>query len=104
MPGVSGALAGLAGLFEVAGPAGQITESFGSGYGFTAIIVAFLGRLHPLGILLAGLLMALTYIGGELAQMMMNLPAATVQVFQGMLLFFLLGFDILTRYRIRRRA
>ena len=101
--GVSGALAGLAGLFEVAGPAGQITESFGSGYGFTAIIVAFLGRLHPLGILLAGLLMALTYIGGELAQMMLNLPAATVQVFQGMLLFFLLGFDLLTRYRIRRR-
>jgi len=102
--GVSGALAGLAGLFEVAGPGGQITESFGSGYGFTAIIVAFLGRLHPLGILLAGLLLALTYIGGELAQMMLNLPAATVQVFQGMLLFFLLGFDILTRYRIRRRA
>ena len=101
--GVSGALAGLAGLFEVAGPAGQITESFGSGYGFTAIIVAFLGRLHPLGILLAGLLLALTYIGGELAQMMLNLPAATVQVFQGMLLFFLLGFDVLTRYRIRRR-
>ena len=63
--GVSGALAGLAGLFEVAGPAGQITESFGSGYGFTAIIVAFLGRLHPLGIPLAGLLLALTYIGAS---------------------------------------
>ena len=101
--GVSGALAGLAGLFEVAGPAGQITESFGSGYGFTAIIVAFLGRLHPLGILLAGLLMALTYIGGELAQLTLQLPAASVQVFQGMLLFFLLGFDVLTRYRVRRR-
>ncbi|WP_299359310.1 ABC transporter permease [uncultured Paracoccus sp.] len=99
--GLSGALAGMAGLFEVAGPAGQITDSFGSGYGFTAIIVAFLGRLHPLGILLAGLLLALTYIGGELAQMMLQLPAATVQVFQGMLLFFLLGFDTLTRFRIR---
>ena len=101
--GLSGALAGLAGLFEVAGPAGQVTDKLGVGYGFTAIIVAFLGRLHPLGILLAGLLLALTYIGGELAQLTLNLPAATVQVFQGMLLFFLLGFDLLTRYRIRRR-
>ncbi|MRX50861.1 ABC transporter permease [Paracoccus sp. S-4012] len=101
--GLSGALAGVAGLFEVAGPAGQITDSFGTGYGFTAIIVAFLGRLHPFGILLAGLLLALTYIGGELAQLMLGLPAASVQVFQGMLLFFLLAFDILTRYRIRRR-
>jgi ABC-type uncharacterized transport system permease subunit len=64
--GISGALAGLAGLFEVSGPAGQISIDFNVGYGFTAIIVAFLGRLHPIGILLAGLLMALTYIGGEL--------------------------------------
>ncbi|WP_134727000.1 ABC transporter permease [Paracoccus luteus] len=99
--GLSGALAGMAGLFEASGPGGQIIDSFGSGYGFTAIIVAFLGRLHPLGILLAGLLLALTYIGGELAQLTMQLPAATVQVFQGMLLFFLLGFDTLTRFRIR---
>lgn len=102
--GLSGALAGMAGLFEVAGPAGQITDKVGVGYGFTAIIVAFLGRLHPVGILLAGLLLALTYIGGELAQLTLNLPAATVQVFQGMLLFFLLGFDLLTRYRITRRV
>ena len=65
--GLSGALAGLAGLFEVTGPAGQITIDFNVGYGFTAIIVAFLGRLNPVGILLAGLLMALTYIGGEMA-------------------------------------
>ncbi|MFV0292320.1 MAG: ABC transporter permease [Paracoccus sp. (in: a-proteobacteria)] len=101
--GLSGALAGMAGLFEVAGPAGQITDSFGSGYGFTAIIVAFLGRLHPVGIVLAGLLMALTYIGGDIAQLTLQMPAATVQVFQGMLLFYLLGFDLLTRYRIRQR-
>ena len=102
--GLSGALAGMAGLFEAAGPAGQITDGFGSGYGFTAIIVAFLGRLHPIGIVLAGLLMALTYIGGDIAQLMLQMPAATVQVFQGMLLFYLLGFDLLTRYRIRRRV
>ncbi|MCB1362682.1 MAG: ABC transporter permease [Rhodobacteraceae bacterium] len=101
--GVSGALAGLAGLFEVAGPAGQITIDFNIGYGFTAIIVAFLGRLHPVGILLAGGLMALTYIGGEIAQGNLGLPAAAIQVFQGMLLFFLLALDILTNYRIRPR-
>ncbi|SMX31276.1 ABC transporter permease [Actibacterium lipolyticum] len=99
--GTSGALAGLAGLFEVSGPAGQISIDFNQNYGFTAIIVAFLGRLHPIGILLAGLLMALTYIGGELAQFMLGLPAAAIQAFQGMLLFFLLGVDVLTNFRIR---
>lgn len=99
--GLSGALAGLAGLFEVSGPSGQITDSFNAGYGFTAIIVAFLGRLHPIGIFLAGLLMALTYIGGDMAQLMLSLPSAAIQVFQGMLLFFLLGFDLLTNYRVR---
>ncbi len=99
--GISGALAGLAGLFEVTGPAGQISIDFASGYGFTAIIVAFLGRLNPVGILLAGLLMALTYIGGELAQFMLGLPAAAIQAFQGMLLFFLLAVDLLSNYRIR---
>ncbi len=99
--GTSGALAGLAGLFEVAGPSGQITTDFNTGYGFTAIIVAFLGRLHPVGILLAGLLMALTYVGGGIAQSQLSLPAAAIQLFQGMLLFFLLAVDLLTNYRIR---
>ena len=99
--GLSGALAGMAGLFEVAGPSGQISIDFNVGYGFTAIIVAFLGRLNPIGILLAGLLMALTYIGGELASFMLALPAAAIQAFQGMLLFFLLAVDLLTNYRIR---
>ncbi|MFZ5962582.1 ABC transporter permease [Thalassococcus sp. BH17M4-6] len=98
--GISGALAGMAGLFEVTGPAGQISIDFNSGYGFTAIIVAFLGRLHPVGILLAGLLMALTYIGGELAQLMLGVPGAAIQLFQGMLLFFLLATDVFTNFRI----
>ena len=71
------------------------------GYGFTAIIVAFLGRLNPIGILLAGGLMALTYIGGEGAQLALRLPAASISVFQGMLLFFLLALDVLTNYRLR---
>ncbi|MDQ1847420.1 ABC transporter permease [Gemmobacter fulvus] len=99
--GIAGALAGVAGLFEVTGPAGQITIDFNVGYGFTAIIVAFLGRLNPLGILLAGLLMALTYIGGEMASTNLGLPSAAIQAFQGMLLFFLLACDVLTNFRIR---
>ena len=98
--GISGALAGAAGMFEVAGPAGQISIDFNVGYGFTAIIVAFLGRLHPVGILFAGLLLALTYIGGEVAQLTLGLPAAAIQLFQGMLLFFLLAVDVLSNYRI----
>ena len=99
--GMSGLLAGLAGMFEVSGPSGQVSIDFNTGYGFTAIIVAFLGRLHPVGILLAGLLMALTYIGGEIAQGNLGLPAAAIQLFQGMLLFFLLAVDLLTNYKIR---
>jgi simple sugar transport system permease protein len=98
--GLSGMLAGLAGIFEVSGPSGQITIGFNVGYGFTAIIVAFLGRLHPIGIVLAGLLMALTYIGGELAQMQLALPAAAIQAFQGMLLFFLLALDVFSNYKL----
>ena len=99
--GFSGALAGLAGMFEVAGPSGQISIDFNVGYGFTAIIVAFLGRLNPFGILLAGLLMALTYIGGEIAQSSLGLPLAAIQAFQGMLLFFLLALDMLTNFKIK---
>ncbi|MDX2203687.1 MAG: ABC transporter permease [Hyphomicrobiaceae bacterium] len=98
---VSGGAAGLAGLFEAAGPVGQLVPALPAGYGFTAIIVAFLGRLHPAGIVLAGLLMALTYIGGETAQISMSLPSATTSVFQGMFLFFLLATDVLVAYRPR---
>lgn len=98
--GLSGAMAGMAGLFEATGPAGKLTTSFPLGYGFTAIIVAFLGRLHPIGIVLAGLLMGLTYIGGELAQLMLSLPAAAISVFQGMMLFFLLATDVFVNYRL----
>lgn len=101
--GLSGALAGLAGVFEAAGPVGQLIPSLPAQYGFTAIIVAFLGRLHPMGILLASLVMALTYIGGETAQFTLQIPAAAIRVFQGMLLFFLLAFGIFAHYRIAPR-
>jgi simple sugar transport system permease protein len=100
---VSGGCAGLAGLFEAAGPVGQLVPALPAGYGFTAIIVAFLGRLHPAGIVLAGLLMALTYIGGETAQISMSLPSAATAVFQGMFLFFLLASDLFVNYRLRWR-
>lgn len=99
---LSGGLAGLAGTFEVAGPIGQLVPVISPGYGFTAIIVAFLGRLHPLGIILSGLVMALSYIGGENAQVQVGLPQAVTGVFQGLLLFFLLASDFLVRYRVRR--
>lgn len=98
---VSGGLAGLAGVCEAAGPIGQLTPVISPGYGFAAIIVAFLGRLHPVGTLLAGLLMALLYLGGEQLQITMQLPLAATSVMQGMLLFFLLGVDVLIAYRVR---
>ncbi len=98
---VSGGLAGLAGVCEVAGPIGQLTPVISPGYGFAAIIVAFLGRLHPVGILFASLLMALLYLGGEQLQITLQLPLAAVGVVQGMLLFFLLATDILIGFRVR---
>ncbi len=96
-----GALAGIAGVNEVAGPIGQLLPRISPGYGFAAIIVAFIGRLHPFGILLASLLMSLLYLGGESAQVTLGLPLAVAGLFQGMLLFFLLGCDFLVRYRLR---
>ena len=98
---IGGGLAGLAGIFEAAGPFGQMTPQFPAGYGFTAIIVAFLGRLHPIGIVLAGIVMAVTYIGGETAQTRLGLPDSAAGLFQAMTLFFLLATDVLVRYRIR---
>jgi general nucleoside transport system permease protein len=100
---IAGALAGIAGGVEATGPIGQLTPTISPGYGFAAIIVAFVGRLHPLGVVLAGLLMALFYIGGELAQSRLGLPAALTGVYQGLLLFFLLACDTLITYRVQRR-
>jgi len=99
---IGGAAAGLAGLGEVAGPIGQLLPSISPGYGYAAIIVAFVGRLHPLGILLASLLMSLLYLGGEAAQMELGLPSAVTGVFQGVLLFFLLAADLFINFRIKR--
>ena len=98
---VSGALAGLAGIIEVAGPIGHLQPNISPGYGFTAIIVAFLGRLNPVGILIAGLFLALTFIGGEEAQISMKVPLDLTKVFQGILLFYVLACDSLIIYRIR---
>jgi simple sugar transport system permease protein len=98
---VSGALAGLAGIIEVAGPVGHLQPGFSPGYGFTAIIVAFLGRLNPLGILIAALFLALTFIGGEQAQISIKVPLDLTKVFQGLLLFYVLACDSLILYRIR---
>lgn len=96
-----GACAGLAGVGEAAGPIGQLLPSMSPGYGFAAIIVAFVGRLHPVGIALASLLMSLLYLGGESAQVNLALPSAVTGLFQGTLLFFLLAADVLVNYRPR---
>lgn len=98
---ISGGTAGLAGALEVAGPIGQLTPYVPAGYGFAAIIVAFVGRLHPLGMVLSALLMSMFYIGGELAQSRLGLPKALTGVFQGLLLFTLLACDTLVAYRLR---
>jgi simple sugar transport system permease protein len=98
---VGGACAGIAGVNEVAGPIGQLQPTASPGYGFAAIIVAFVGRLHPVGILFASLLMSLLYLGGESAQMTLALPSAVTGLFQGMLLFFLLASDVLINFRLR---
>ena len=101
---VSGGAAGLAGALEVAGPIGQLTAYLPAGYGFAAIIVAFVGRLHPVGMVFSAVLMSMFYIGGELAQSRLGLPKSLTGVFQGLLLFTLLACDTLIAYRVRRVA
>jgi simple sugar transport system permease protein len=98
---VSGALAGLAGIAETSGAIGQLRPVISPGYGFTAIIVAFLGRLNPLGAIAAGLVLALSYLGGEAAQVAIGISEKSARVFQGMILFFVLACDTLILYRIR---
>lgn len=98
---VSGALAGLAGALEVAGPVGQLTTHVPLGYGFAAIIVAFVGRLHPVGVVFSALLMSMFYIGGEMSQSRLGLPKSLTGVFQGLLLFALLACDTLVTQRVK---
>jgi len=100
---LSGGTAGLAGALEVAGPIGQLTPYVPAGYGFAAIIVAFVGRLHPVGMVFSAILMSMFYIGGELAQSRLGLPKSLTGVFQGLLLFTLLACDTLIAYRVRWR-
>lgn len=98
---LSGGLAGLAGAMEAVGPLQRLTPYVSTGYGFTAIIVAFVGRLHPVGIVLSGILLSMVLIGGELAQSRLGLPNALTGVFQGLLLFLLLACDTLVHHRLR---
>ena len=100
---VSGGMAGLAGALEAAGPLGQLTPHVPAGYGFAAIIVAYVGRLHPVGCVFSAVLMSMFYIGGELAQSRLGLPKSLTGVFQGLLLFTLLACDTLIHFRPRWR-
>ncbi len=99
---VSGALAGLAGMSEVAGIGHQLQRNFSPGYGYTAIIVAWLARLNPFGIILVSFLLAALLVGGDQLQISMGLPSAVAPMLQGAILFFLLGGEALNRYRIER--
>ncbi|HEY7764165.1 MAG TPA: ABC transporter permease [Aestuariivirgaceae bacterium] len=104
---LSGGLAGLAGICEVASTVGQLQPTISPGYGFTAIIVAFLGRLNPIGVIVSGLILALSYMGGESAQVALGISDKIAKVFQGILLFFILACDTFILYRPRvvsRRA
>ncbi|HYN00659.1 MAG TPA: ABC transporter permease, partial [Aestuariivirgaceae bacterium] len=98
---LSGGLAGLAGICEVASTVGQLQPNISPGYGFTAIIVAFLGRLNPIGVIVAGLILALSYMGGEAAQVTLGISDKIAKVFQGILLFFILACDSFILYRLR---
>ena len=98
---VAGGLAGLAGILEAAGTVRMLQPGLSPGYGFTAIIVAFLGRLNPVGCLVAGIFLAVTFIGGENAQIMLRLPLDVTRVMQGLLLFYVLACDTLLLYRPR---
>jgi ABC-type uncharacterized transport system permease subunit len=100
---VCGGLAGVAGVAEVMGPIGQLTPSVSPGYGFAAIIVAYVGRLHPVGVVFSSFIMALFYIGGELSQSRLGMPSAITGVFQGILLFSLLACDVLIHYKLSWR-
>jgi general nucleoside transport system permease protein len=98
---ISGGMAGLAGILEATSQLGQINLGFPSGFGFTAIIVSFLGRLHPVGVFIAGIVIAITSVGGQVAQTVVHVPAAVGSIFQAMMLFLILAGDILVRYRLR---
>ncbi|MBT9372861.1 ABC transporter permease [Rhizobium sp. CSW-27] len=97
---IGGFAAGLAGAAEVAGPLGQLQRSISTGYGYSAIIVAYLGGLHPLGIVLSALVMAALSIGGDNAMVSADLPIAAVRVFQGSLLIAYLIATAFVRYRL----
>ncbi len=98
---ISGGMAGLAGILEATSQLGQINLGFPSGYGFTAIIVSFLGRLHPIGIFIAGFVLAITSVGGQVAQTVVHVPSAAGGIFQALMLFLILAGDVLVRYRLR---
>jgi simple sugar transport system permease protein len=98
---ISGAMAGLAGVLEVASQSGRLNLGFPSGYGFTAIIVSFLGRLNPIGAMIAGIVLAITYVGGQVAQTVVHVPSATAGIFQATMLFLILASDVLVKRRIR---
>ena len=97
---IGGGLAGLAGAIELTSSFGKLNGDISLGYGFTAIIVAFLGRLRPIGVLFGGLLVAYAFVGADWIRISHRVDTAAAEVFQASLLFFVLACDLLTRYRV----
>jgi len=101
---ISGGLAGLAGVGEVAGNPShhrlRYPQGISPGYGFIAIIVAWLGRLHPLAIIPSSLLFGGLLVGGDAIQVSLDLPFAAIGIFNGVILFFVLSAELLMRYRV----
>jgi general nucleoside transport system permease protein len=100
---ISGGLAGLAGVSEIAGIQHRILEGFSPGYGYTAIAIAFLGRLHPIGVLLAAFFFAALVVGAEGMQIVTGVPVTIVLLIEGLVLLFVIGSDFLRKRGMRRQ-
>jgi len=98
---ISGAIAGLAGMIEISGLQGRLQHGFSPGYGYTAIIVAWLARLNPMGIVIVSLFLGVLLVGGDTLQIVMRLPLASVQVIQGFILFSVLASEFFRNYRLQ---
>ncbi len=101
---ICGFFAGIAGAGEAAGISHRLFEGLSMGYGFTATTVAWLSRLNPLVMIIVSFLLGALFVGGDQLQLAMGLPIGTVLVFEGIILFFILGSDFFTRYELEIKS
>ena len=98
---IGGAVAGVAGMSEMAGLHGRMSRGFTMGYGYTGILVAWLARLSPIYVPLVSFLIGILLVGGDTLQVVMGLPLASIQILQGLILFSVLAAETLSKYKIR---